>query len=305
MRGLNFILFLLLISGAAIAVSAQSATRSITVITEPQASVWIDGIKRGITGDDGKLVIKPVAAGIHQLRVRADGFKEKTQPLAPAVKGEVKIALVKTDDEAELAFQEAERLKTRDRDKAIAAYQKAVGLRPKYADAYLEMARVLSDKGDHEAALEAIRNARKARPVFPEATAVEGRIYRESGDEDKAISVFKKAIKEGKGFQPEAYTGLGLIYKERATSAGGTGNFADETALYEEAAGYLQKAIEQLSASEAAVYYLLGEIYEKQDKYDKAIAVYENFLRDFPVSNDRTAIQSFIVQAKKRLNGEQ
>ena len=305
MRRRNFILFLIVILTAANAAAAQTAARSITVITEPQAIVWIDGIKRGATGGDGKLVVKPVAAGTHLLRVRADGFAEKTQPLAPAAKGEIKIALVKTTDAAELAFQEAERLKTRDRDKAVAAYQKAVGLRPKYAEAYLEMARVLSDKGDYEGALEAVRSARKARPVYPEATAVEGRIYRDSGDEEKAIAAFKSAIKEGKGFQPEAYTGLGLLYKEKANGAGGGGDYTDETALYDAAAEYLQKAIDQLSATEPAVYYLLGEVYEKQNKYDKAIKVYEQFLRDFPVSDDRTAIESFIVQAKKRLNGEQ
>ena len=74
----------------------------------------------------GKLLIKPVTAGAHKIRVRADSFKEISQPLTAAQKGDVKIALVKTTDEAELAFQEAERLSTADREKAVAAYRKAI-----------------------------------------------------------------------------------------------------------------------------------------------------------------------------------
>ena len=279
-------------------INGQAAARTITVITEPGASVWIDDVLRGKTDESGKLVVKPVAAGIRKLRVRAAGFKEISQNLTAAQKGDVKIALVKTNDEAELAFQKAEA--ETDKAKAVELYEKAAKLRPKYAEAFLGLARVLESQGDFDGALGAIKNARKARPIYPEASAVEGRIYKDAGEDEKAVASFNRAIKEGKGFQPEAHTGLALFYKEKASGAENLGN-AEENEFYNQAIVHFQKAVEQLSATEPVVYMLLGEIYEKQKKYNEAIKIYEKFLRDFPESEERTAVESFIVQIKKQM----
>lgn len=295
---------------AATVTAQKAATREITVITEPNAAVWLDDLLRGKTDENGKLIVKPITAGAHKIRVRADGFKEISQNLLAAQKGEVKISLVKTTDEAELAFQEAERLSTRDLEKAVVAYRRAISLRPKYAEAHLALARVLSAKGDFEGALAAIKEARKARPGYAEASAVEGRIYTSEGLEDseaKAIAAFKRAIVEGKGVQPEAQTGLGLFYKEKAEAAGSGSDFEAEEENYLIAAGYFKKAIAQLGGAPDAVtiYQLLGLIYEKMQKRAEAIAVYEEFLRDFPDANEATAVQSFIVQLKKEMSEQQ
>ncbi len=98
--------------------------------------------------------------GTRKLRVRADGFKEISQNLLPAQKGDVKIALVKTTDEAELAFQQAEA--ETDKQKAVELYKKAINLRPNYAEANLGLARALSDNGENEAALKAIASGTKS-----------------------------------------------------------------------------------------------------------------------------------------------
>ncbi len=293
-------------------VSAQKpattqATRTITVITEPNAIVWLDDLRRGTTDESGKLIIKPVTAGAHKLRVRADGFKETSQNLTAAQKDDVKIALVKTTDQAELTFQEAERLSTTDREKAIAAYRKAISLRPKYAEANLALARVLSASDDNEGALKAIAAAKKARLNYAEASAVEGRIYVSEGDEKKAIAAFKRAITEGKGFQPEAQTGLGLLYKDKAEAFGSTGDFESEEANYMLAVGYFKKAVSQLAGAPDAItiYQFLGLAFEKMKKFNEAIAVYEEFLRVFPDSNEATAVKSFIIQLKKQMSEKQ
>ena len=275
--------------------------RSINVAAQPGATVWIDNVRYGNTDKAGLLKIKMVTDGAHTLRVRADGFKEKSQPITAVQKGEIRISLVKTTDAAELAYQEAERLTSVDRDKAADAYKKAIKLRPNYPEAFLGLARVLSDSGDLDEAERAIISARKLRPAYPEASAVLGRIYKDGGEEKRAVAAFKRAITEGKGFQPEAYAGLGLIYKEKAEGYGGSGDFENETANYVESAKYLKTAVKQLaSAPDAAVIYqLLGLIYERQKKYADAIATYENFLRIFPDSAEATAVRSFIVQLKK------
>jgi len=284
--------------------TSKDATRSITVVTEPNASVWLDDILRGKTDESGTLTIKPAAAGARKLRVRADGFKEASQNLLAAQKGEVKIALVKTADPAELAFQEAENLAGVDREKAVAAYRKAIGLRPKYAEAQLALARVLSAMNNTDGALAAIKEARKARPGYAEASAVEGRIYVSEGDEEKALAAFKRSIVEGKGFQPEAQTGLGLLYKEKAEASGSAGDVAAEEENYRLAIGHFKKAVAQLSGAPDAItlYQFLGLAYEKMKKYNEAIAVYEEFLRVFPDSNEVSAVKSFIVQLKKQMS---
>jgi len=283
--------------------SPAGQPRMITVVSEPNAIVWLDDVQRGRTDETGKLLIKPVTAGAHKLRIRADGFKEISQNLLAAQKGNVKIVLVKTADQAELTFQEAENLANVDREKAVAAYRKAVGLRPKYAEAQLGLARVLSAMNNLEGALAAIREARKARPAYAEASAVEGRIFVAEGDTEKAVASFKRSITEGKGFQPEAQTGLGLLYKEKAEGSG-AGDATGEEENYLLAVGYFKKAIAQLSGAPDAItlYQFLGLAYEKMNKYDEAIAVYEEFLRVFPESSEATAVQSFIVQLKKQIS---
>ncbi|MBK7801105.1 MAG: tetratricopeptide repeat protein [Chloracidobacterium sp.] len=239
--------------------------------------------------------------------MRADSFKERIVSITAAQKGAIRVALTKTTDSAELAFQEAERLSLIDREKAIDAYKKAIKLRPAYPDAFVALARVQSETGDLEEAERAIASARKLRPAFAEASAVLGRIYKDLGQEEKAIAAFDRAISEGKGFQPEALAGLGLLYKEKAEGFGGAGEFDAEQVNYAEAAKYLRRSVKQISGAPDAVviYQLLGLVYERIQNYQEAIDIYEEFLRIFPDSSDATAIRSFIVQLKKQSTNDQ
>lgn len=282
-------------------VIAQTGARSVTFETEPNASLWIDGVRYGTTDQSGKLTVKNISAGTHTLRVRAAGFKEVSQNLTGAQKGSIKIVLTKTTDEAELAFQQAES-SLADKQKAAELYEKAVKLRPNYVDADLGLARVLSTE-DLDGALKAVGAARRARPANAEASAVEGRIYKDNDNEEKAIASFKRALVEGKNFQPEALAGLGLIYKERAENFSAKGDFEQEKAAYDQSAKYLQTAVRQLAGAPDAelIYQLLGLIYEKTDNPAQAIKVYEEFLKVFPDSADADAVRSFIVQARSTL----
>jgi tetratricopeptide (TPR) repeat protein len=300
MSRIRFCWYLLLVLALNQAAHGQTF-RTITVRTEPQAKVWVDNVFYGTTGKDGTLQIKTIAAGSHTLRVRADGFKEKTQPLAAAQRGDVSVALAAAVDEAELAFQEGERQSTQNREKAAAAYRNAVKLRPNYPEAYLALARTLADAGSVLEAEKAANQARKLRPGYAEASAVLGRIYKDEGEEAKAIAAFKRAITEGRGVQPEAYAGLGLLYKEKAETAGSDGDYEGESAAYTEAAKNLRMSIKQLSGAPDAIviYQLLGLIYERQKKTADAIAAYEEFLRIFPDAPEATAVRSFIVQLQK------
>ena len=300
--------FLLLVSAFSSSIDAQaktavSASRSVVIKAVPKASVWIDGVLFGKTDDAGELKIGTVASGSHTVRLRADGYKETARTLTAAEKGDIKVTMPKTSDQAELAFQEAERLGLVDRDKSIEAYRRAIKLRPSYPEAYLALARSLSENGDLDEARAALTSARRLRPGYAEASAVEGRVLKDAGNEEKAIAAFKRAITEGHGFQPEALTGLGLLYKERAEGFGSSGDLEQEKLNYEESAKYLKQALKQLSGAPDAmvVYQILGLIYEREKRFPEAVALYEEFLRLFPDSSEATAVRSFIEQIHKQM----
>lgn len=283
---------------------ASSQVRSVTVVSEPNAVVWIDGVRYGITDSAGKLAVRNLASRSHVVRVRADGFKEVSKTFPATHKTDYAVPLTVRADEAELAYQEAEKLSTQDREKAVAAYNNALKLRPRYPEALIGLARIYSETGDHEKAEKAVRDARRLRPGYAEASAIEGRIQKDSGDEEKAIAIFKRAVAEGKGFQPEAYTGLGLLFKERAEAAASNADYEAETENYKEAAKYLSTAVTQLGSSPDAmvIAQILGLIHERQKNYKEAIGVYEELLRNFPDSSESTAVRSFIDQIRKQMN---
>lgn len=294
--------FLTALPGLAfISAHSQSKQSSLTIASEPNAVVFIDDVRFGRTDSSGKLVVRDLGGLRHTVRVRADGFKETSKTIT-SVQGDLAVVLIKTSDPAELAFQDAERLLSRDRQLSAEAYRKAIKLRPNYVAAYIGLARVLSDAGDTDGALKALRDLKRVAPTNAEASAVEGRIYKDLGDETKAVAAFKRSIAQGRGVQPEAYTGLGLLYKEKAEAAGGAGNFDDEAANYADAASNLSTAIKQLAGAPdaAIIYQLLGLIYEKQKKFDDAIRVYNEFLARFPDSAEAPTIRSFIEQIKKQ-----
>lgn len=286
------------------AVAGQVALRNIAIKTEPGAVIWIDGVRYGNADQNGRFEVKNLSGRV-QLRVRADGFKEARKAILPTVR-ELEVPLVKTSDEAEIAYQNAERLAGLDRERSIAAYREAIKLKPSYVEAHIGLARVLSDHGDFEAANRAIKEAIRLRPRDAEAQAVDGRIQKLSGDETRAIAAFKRAITFGGGTQPEAYTGLGMLYQERAEAAASDGDFTLEARNYLEAEKNFLSATKQLGTSPdaAVVYQLLGLVYEKQKKYKEAIALYERFLKLFPDSPEATAVESFIVQLRKQMADE-
>ena len=298
------VLVLIVLASAAAAQAGKStgsSRHSLTITTEPGAKIWVDGVLYGTASSSGTLKIANLTATRKTIRVRADGFKELQKAVVPTQAEQVSLPLARTTDEAELAFQEAERSATVDRAKAVQAYQRALKLRPTYAEAHLGLARLYTETGEVDKAEKAIAAARRAKPGLAEASAIEGRIFKGVDEEAKAIASFKRAIREGNGYQPEAYAGLGILHKEKAEGFGAAGEYDQEAANYAEAAKHLSTAIKQLGGAPDAVvlYQFLGLVYEQQKNPHKAIAVYEEFLKAFPGHPESAAFESFIVQLKK------
>jgi len=275
---------------------AGGNARTLTIVSEPNAVVWIDEIRRGPTDGGGRLAQVRVSSGTHSLRVRAAGFKELTMPLAAADRGEIKARLVRTTDEAELAFQQAETARETARDdqarqQAADLYRQTLKLRPAFPSAHVGLARVLLDLNDTNGALAEIESARRYRAVYPEASAVEGRIYREAAQTDEAVGAFNRALRESHGFQPEAHVGIGRVYEDEGQ--------------YELAAREFQIAIDQLSDTEPIIYQLLGAAYEKTGNNKEAITAYENYLRLAPNGSLAPAVRSIVEQLKTQQPIEQ
>lgn len=291
-RSLLIILLLAISLGIAVAqrTAPPAATRSVTIISEPNAIVWIDEIRRGTTDTRGKLADQKIAAGTHSLKVRAEGFKQVTTSITAIQRGEIRVNLVRTTDQGELLFQRAETARETARDEAarqnaVSLYRQSLKLRPDAA-AHVGLARVFLDLNDTDAALAEIEAARRARPVFPEASAVEGRIYRETGQTDEAIGAFNRAIRESRGFQPEAHVGVGRVYEEKGQ--------------YELAAREFQIAVNQLADTEPIIYQLLGAAHEKAGNPREAIVAYENYLRLAPNGSQASAVRSIVEQLKSQ-----
>jgi tetratricopeptide (TPR) repeat protein len=273
------------------AVASSTSIKSITVHTEAQATVWLDEVRRGVTDDAGKIMIEKVVAGRHTLRVRAHGFKERQLALPPTQRGQIEVRLARTNDEAELTFQQAEeaREKAKDDESRRAAaelYRRAIKLRPGFPAAHVGLARLLLDLNDYKQALQEIADARLSRPIYPEASAVEGRIYRYAAFWDDSVASFRRAIREAHGFQPEAHTGLALLLEEKGRD--------------EEAAAEFRAALAQLSDTEPVIYQLLGAAYEKMEKYKEAVEAYEKYLQLAPEGNLAPAVRSIIDQLRKQ-----
>lgn len=275
---------------------AAASAAQLTIITQPNAIIWLDEVRRGTTDAGGKLTVSKISAGRHTLRVRANGFKEATLPLLPGRRGNVSVKLVRSTDAAELAFQRAETARELAKDdearqRAAEIYDEALKLRPAFPAARVGLARVLLDLNEYQQALTEIEAARRTRPIYAEASAVEGRIHRQAAFDDDAIASFRRAIREARGFQPEARVGLARLLEEK-------GQLEESIAEY-------RKAIEQLSDSEPVIYQLLGAAYEKQQKYKEALAAYEKYLALAPNGSLAPALRSIIDQLKRDATGQE
>ena len=277
------------------AATPPSRSASLSITTEPNAILWIDEIRRGVTDASGRIELKKISAGRHTLRVRAMGFKEATLPFV-AGRRSVAVKLIRTTNQAELTFQQAEdaREKAKDdvtRQKAAELYRAALKLRPAYPAAHVGLARVLLDLNQYDAALDEIEAARRTLPVHAEASAVEGRINREAGFTDEAIQSFRRAIREARGFQPEAHVGLARVFEDKGQ--------------YEEAIIEFRKAIDQLSDSEPVIYQLLGAACERTQHYKEAVGAYEKYLALAPNGSLAPAIRSIIEQVRRDAAGQE
>jgi Flp pilus assembly protein TadD len=267
--------------------ASQASARTLAVSTQPNAVVWVDEVRRGVTDAEGKLGLA-LSPGRHTLRVRALGFAERTLALTPAQRGALQVRLTPTADEAELLFQQAEeaREKAGGAQQSIDLYRRALKLRPRFPAARVGLARALASLDDYDSALAEITAARRERPNYAEASAAEGRIHRSLAQYEDALDSYRRALREARGFQPEAHTGVGLVLEEQSR--------------HEEAVAAFRRAISQLSDTEPVLYELLGRNLERLERWKEAADAYDKYLALAPEGSNATAVRSIVEQLRRQ-----
>jgi len=143
-------------------------------------------------------------------------------------------------------------------EEAIEAYNKAIELKPDYADAYNNMGAALKDQGKMDKAIEAYNKSIVFKSNYPEAYYNIGLILKDQGKLDEAIEAYNKSIALKPDYA-DAYNNMGNALKDQ---------------------GKLDKAIEaydkalSLKPNNAVIYSNMGNALQDQGKMDKAIEAY-------------------------------
>jgi tetratricopeptide (TPR) repeat protein/TolB-like protein len=147
-------------------------------------------------------------------------------------------------------------------DQAVEAYQKAIDLRPFYADAHVGLGDARAAKGDVDAAIGAYQKALTYNAVNPRVHMSLGRIYySEKGLYYESVQAYKRAI-DLDAQSVEARMGLGEVYEDKG--------------LYKEAVEEYRRVIE-LDDKHTGAMYNLALVYEKTDPKE-AIAHWERYI---------------------------
>jgi len=144
-------------------------------------------------------------------------------------------------------------------DLSIEAYNKALAIRPDYADAYNNMGNTLKDQGKLEEAIKAYIRALAIKPDNADAYSNMGIALKEQGKLEEAMEAYNKAL----AIKPDyakAYNNMGIALKEQGK--------------LEEAIGAFNQAL-AIKPDNAKAYYNMGNALKDQGKLEEAIEAFE------------------------------
>jgi tetratricopeptide (TPR) repeat protein len=144
-------------------------------------------------------------------------------------------------------------------DLSIEAYNKALAIRPDYADAYNNMGNTLKDQGKLEEAIKAYIRALAIKPDNADAYSNMGIALKEQGKLEEAMEAYNKAL----AIKPDyakAYNNMGIALKEQGK--------------LEEAIGAFNQAL-AIKPDNAKAYYNMGNALRDQGKLEEAIEAFE------------------------------
>lgn len=148
---------------------------------------------------------------------------------------------------------------------AIACYRQAINLKPRYAIAHLNYARVLFKIGKRQ---EFVQEMQLALSIEPKIGSALDRFYlanalAEQNQQQSAISFYEKAIALNPKFV-QAYHRVGEVLNQQGK--------------HEQAIEFLKQGISQ-NPNDAESFYLLGQQFESLHNWDDAVKVYSKVLQ--------------------------
>jgi tetratricopeptide (TPR) repeat protein len=147
-------------------------------------------------------------------------------------------------------------------DQAVEAYNKALEIRPFYADAYVGLGDAKAARGDVDGAVVAYQKALGFNPLNAKVHVSLGKLYySEKGLYYESVQAYKKAIDLDATYL-EARMGLAEVYEDKG--------------LYQEAIGEYKKVVDS-DAKNTGALYNLALVYEKVDPKE-AIALWERYI---------------------------
>ena len=179
-------------------------------------------------------------------------------------------------------------------DDAVKSYEKAVAIKPDYADAHFNLGNILRDLGELDGAIKSFVKTIEIMPEYDEAQYNLGVTLQELGQLDEAIEQYEKAL----SINPEnadLILNLGFIYQslgqideaieqydnaltfdpDNAKVLNNLGNAHNDLGQLDVAIKYYEKAL-AIKPDYAVVYYNLGFIYQDLGQVDLAIKQYEH-----------------------------
>ncbi len=147
-------------------------------------------------------------------------------------------------------------------DQAVEAYQKAIELRPFYADAYVGLGEARAARGEVDEAISSYQKALRYNPANPRVHMSLGKIYYgEKGFYYEAVASYKRAIELDPQFL-DARMGLGEVYEDKG--------------LYQDAIREYRNVVD-LDPQHTGALYNLAVVYEKVDPRE-AISQWERYI---------------------------
>ena len=268
-----------------------SEAPALLVKAEAGTIVWVNNLRYGIVSESGELTIRNLKAGPHKLRARLLGKRELTQTVVvkAAAPTTTQLTFKLPASVAEQSFQNADALREKGKHKdAIPAYQTALKLKSS-ASARIGLARSLMATSEYDAAISearrAVREAAANSTLAAEATTVIANTYRAQGLYDEAFENYRKALTLARNVSPEAHTGMALTWLEENKS--------------DEAIKHFRTAAAQANDTEPIIYYLLGNLLDREGQIKEAIEIYEKYLLLDPNSKFAVTARSMLKQLKR------
>jgi tetratricopeptide (TPR) repeat protein len=223
-------------------------------------------------------------------------LKMEAQEYSDAILILINMIEIDPEDEKRLATLALCYQHLKDFDAAIKAYNKALAIKPDYAEAHINLGSALEEQGKLEEAIEAYNKALAIKPDYAEAYNNMGVTLKEQGKLEEAIEAYNKALAIKPDYA-DAYNNIGVTLKERgkleeaieaynkalaikpdyAEAYYNMGNALQEQGKLEEAIEAYKKTL-AIKPDYAEAYYNMGNALQEQDKLDEAVEAYNKAL---------------------------